>query len=385
MVLHSACVDMFVLWRALHSCLLWWVGIVRINVQCSTHSEPHEQEHDMEYYTDRMIPYKNFTGPHDWTELLEVVQWVKMLMALLSALGSASIIACMMSERRSGTSKVLLSVSDLLLALCWLLGGTLASLRCLSWYHLHTAQQVVCMASFFYTLNYVWSVYNGLRLRFSCGPHHHPGQFSKQGIWAANLMPLLCGVVPVLLMAPVFIQGSVNQCGANCSNSYRCPLMLPIAARQPIRACLVLRGYCGTIFLATFLFTLVSMMVLMGKARRVYRRVVMSHGYLGSQQQASFRSLDFRILAYPLVFALCWGPVACLVLMRVLMSSEDMCVAAVILYIAQAFTSPSQGILHCVLLACTRVWHAGQPLAWRHADTQTPLLRAQKTKKSYHT
>nr|XP_057909063.1 transmembrane protein 116 [Doryrhamphus excisus] len=342
----------------------------------------------MDHYTDGMLPYKNFTGPHDWTRLLEVVQWVKILMALLSALGSASIIACMMSQQRSRTSElrplVLLSVSDLLLALCWLLEGTLASLRCLSWYHLHTAQQAVCMASFFYTLNYVWSVYDGLRLRFSCGPQHHPGQFSKQVIRAANLTALLCGVVPVLLMAPVFIQGSVNQCGANCSNSYRCPLMLPIPAWQPIRACLVLRGYCGAIFLATFFLTLVSMLVLMGKARRVYRRVVMSHGYLGNQQRASFRSLDFRILAYSFVFALCWGPVACFVLMRVLVSSGDMDMAAVILHITQAFTSPSQGVLHCMLLACTRVWHTGRPLAWRHANTQTPLLRGQK-KRSYHT
>lgn len=48
--------------------------------------------------------------------------------------------------------------------------------------------------------------------------------------------------------------------------------------------------------------------VFMGKARRIYRRVVTSNGYLGNQQRASFRALDSRMLLYPLVFVVCWGP-----------------------------------------------------------------------------
>lgn len=48
--------------------------------------------------------------------------------------------------------------------------------------------------------------------------------------------------------------------------------------------------------------------VLMGKARHLYRRVVTSNGYLGNQQQASFRVLDRRMLLYPMIFILCWGP-----------------------------------------------------------------------------
>lgn len=46
----------------------------------------------------------------------------------------------------------------------------------------------------------------------------------------------------------------------------------------------------------------------MVKARAIYRRVVASGGYLGNQQQASFREMDRRMLLYPLVFFFCWGP-----------------------------------------------------------------------------
>lgn len=48
--------------------------------------------------------------------------------------------------------------------------------------------------------------------------------------------------------------------------------------------------------------------VLVVKARHIYRRAVTSNGYLGSQQRASFRVMDRRMLLYPLVFILCWGP-----------------------------------------------------------------------------
>ncbi|XP_061737778.1 transmembrane protein 116 [Nerophis ophidion] len=323
---------------------------------------------------DQMPSYQNSTGPHDWTQIQDVVQWAQMLVSLLSALASASIISCMMSQRPDGNTAelqapLLLAASDLLLALCWLLGGALGSQRCLVRDHLHMARQVVCMASFFYTLNYVWSVYANLRLRFSFGPQQHLGQ----RVPAAKMTALLCGVLPVILMAPVYIQGRVGRCDANCSDLYRGLLMLPVAARQPGRACLVLRVYSGAIFLAAFFLTLVGMMIIMGKARHVYRRVVMSYGYLGNQQRASFRWLDFRMLAFPLVFALCWGPAACLVMM----SSRNASSASAVVYVIQAFTSPSQGVFHSVLLACARARGRGR-LAWRDANTQTPLLRAQK-------
>lgn len=46
----------------------------------------------------------------------------------------------------------------------------------------------------------------------------------------------------------------------------------------------------------------------MVKARCIYRRIVTSNGYLGSEQRASFGVMDRRMVLYPLVFVFCWGP-----------------------------------------------------------------------------
>lgn len=48
--------------------------------------------------------------------------------------------------------------------------------------------------------------------------------------------------------------------------------------------------------------------VLVVKARCIYRRIVTSNGYLGSEQRASFGVMDRRMVLYPLVFVFCWGP-----------------------------------------------------------------------------
>lgn len=48
--------------------------------------------------------------------------------------------------------------------------------------------------------------------------------------------------------------------------------------------------------------------VLVVKARCIYRRIVTSNGYLGSEQRASFSVMDRRMVLYPLVFVFCWGP-----------------------------------------------------------------------------
>ncbi|XP_044214936.1 transmembrane protein 116 [Thunnus albacares] len=342
----------------------------------------------------------NTTRAQDWTEVYEVVRWIQLLMALLSTLGSGSIIACVMSQRLSRKPELqplfLLSVSDLLLALCWLIGAALFSQRCSSLnshcYHLQTVEQVLYMTSFFYTLNYVWNLYTGIREKFYSCMDGYPVQFSNRVSTAGKITALLSGVFPVLLMTPVFIQGNISQCQTNFSQPYRCLLMhtgalyLTSEHQQPIRACSLLHTYCISIFLTTFSLTLIGIMVLMGKARRIYRRVVTSNGYLGNQQRASFRVFDRRMLLYPMIFVLCWGPAVGLAFMRLVKPSAAQGEAGVVLYISQAFTSASQGFLNCLVYGwtCGLLRRAGRTVLSRDVDTQTPLLRSQK-KRSYQT
>uniref|UniRef100_A0A4W6DQU4 Transmembrane protein 116 n=1 Tax=Lates calcarifer TaxID=8187 RepID=A0A4W6DQU4_LATCA len=218
----------------------------------------------------------------------------------------------------------LLSVSDLLLALCWLIGAAVYSTHCNSLnthcYNLHTVEQSPTDAA----------------------------------------------------------------CQANFSQPYRCLLMdtgalyLTSEHQQPIRACRALHTYGISVFLATFIVFVV-------KARRIYRRVVTSNGYLGNQQRTSFRVMDRRMLLYPLVFVLCWGPAVGLAFLRVVKPSLCQGKAGVVLYISQALTSASQGFLNCLVYGWThaRLRQAGRTVLSRDVDTQTPLLRSQK--RSYQT
>ncbi|XP_070767844.1 transmembrane protein 116 [Enoplosus armatus] len=343
---------------------------------------------------------RNTTGAEDWTEVYEAVRWIQLVMAVLSAVGSGSIIVCVMLQRLSRTPELqplfLLSVSDLLLALCWLIGAALFSQRCSSLnthcYHLHTVEQVLYMASFFYTLNYMWNLYTGIREKFYSCSNGYPVQFSNRVSTAGKITALLSGLFPVLLMTPVFIQGNISQCQANFSEPYRCLLMHTGALyftsqhQQPTAACSLLHTYRITIFLTTFIFTLLSIIVLVARARRIYRRVVTSHGYLGNQQRASFRVMDRRMLLYPLIFVLCWGPAVGLAFLREVKPSAGQGGAGVVLYISQAFTSASQGFLNCLVYGWTRarLRRAGRRVLSRDVDTQTPLLRSQK-KRSYQT
>ncbi|XP_078027422.1 transmembrane protein 116 isoform X2 [Epinephelus lanceolatus] len=294
---------------------------------------------------------KNTTGAKDWTEVYEAVRWIQLIMALLSVLGSGSIIVCLMLQRLSRTPEALY------------------------------------MASFFYTLNYVFDLYTGIREKFySCMNGFI--QVSNRVSTAGKITALLSGLFPVLLMTPVFILGGINHCQTNFSQPYRCLLMhtealfLTSEHQLPMGPCRRLHSFRIAIFLATFLLTLLSITVLMVKARRIYRRVVTANGYLGNEQRASFRVMDRRMLLYPLVFVFCWGPAVGLAFLRVVKPSAGQGEAWVALYISQAFTSASQGFLNCLVYGWTRarLRQAGKMVLSRDADTQTPLLRSQRSR-----
>uniref|UniRef100_A0A3P8TNY6 Transmembrane protein 116 n=1 Tax=Amphiprion percula TaxID=161767 RepID=A0A3P8TNY6_AMPPE len=316
--------------------------------------------------------------------------------------GSGSIIVCVMLQRLSRTPELqplfLLSVSDLLLAVCWLIGAVLFSHHCNSLnthcYNLHTVEQILYMASFLYTLNYMWNLYKGIREKFySC--------FSGYSVQVRTCSTValrdkhhkheppntLC-LVPVLLMTPVLIKGNISHCQANFSEPYRCLLMntgalyLNSEHRPMMRPCRMLHHYRISVFLTTFWVTLLSITVLVIKARHIYRRVVTSNGYLGNEQRISFRVMDRRMVLYPLIFVLCWGPAVILAFLRLVKPSAGLGDAGVVLYISQAFTSASQGFLNCLVYGWTSVHlrRAGRTVLSRDVNTQTPLLRAQKTR-----
>ncbi|XP_037532610.1 transmembrane protein 116 [Nematolebias whitei] len=320
-------------------------------------------------------------------------------MALLSILGSSSIIVCLVTQRLSQRPELqpllLLSGADLLLASCWVIGAVFFFQPCYNLnthcYNLHTVEQILYMASFFYTLNYVWNLYTRTSEKYNSCFMGYSVQFSNRVSTTAKIISLLSFLVPALLMTPVFIAGNMSHCQANLSMPYRCLLMhtgaLYLTSAQELSTtCRLLHNYQILVFLSTFLLTLLSITVLVVKARRIYRRVVTSSGYLGNEQRALFHLLDRRMVLYPLIFVLCWGPAVALAFLRMATPSAGHGRAGVVLYITQALTSASQGFFNCLVYGWTRV-HLRRTgltaLSW-DVDSQSPLLRSQQTR-SYKT
>lgn len=337
---------------------------------------------------------RNTTWAQDWTQVYDAVRWIQLVMATLSIFGSGFIIRCVVSQRLSITPELYpllwLSLSDLLLSLCWLVGAAVFSEKCTvlnsHCYHLHTVEQVLFMASFFYTLNYVWNLFTNIREKYHCCLTGYTGQFSNRVSVAGKMTAVISGLLPVLLMTPVFIQSELNQCQTNSSEPYRCLLMntgvlfMTSQQQHPIRACRLLHTYSSSTFLCTFIITLLGIMVLMCKSGRMLRRVVSCGGYMGRQQRALFREMDRRMVLYPLVFFCCWAPAVTLAALRLVLPSATLGSTGVGLYITQALMSGSQGFLNCLAYGCcgSKVCGSGRTVFYRDSNTQTPLLRSQK-------
>ncbi|KAM9782506.1 transmembrane protein 116 [Neosynchiropus ocellatus] len=336
----------------------------------------------------------------EWSQVYEAVRWVQLLMILLSFLGSFSIIVCVMSQRLSRSPELqpllLLSVSDLLLSLCWLLGGLLLTIRCNSnntdCQQLHTLEQVLYTCCFFFTLNCVWNIYRGIHRKFYCSTLTPTAQSANIGRPVGRVTALLSCLLPVVMMSPVISLGHTHQCPTNLSEPYRCLLLHTGAAflaadRCGVTVCNQLLQYRVIVLLSAFFVTLLGIMVLMGKTRHIYRRVLTSSGFLGNLQRASLRVLNLRMILYPTIFFLCWGPAVALAILREVEPSAGRSRVGLILYMWQAVAASSQGFLNCLVYGWThaRLRRVGRMVLSRDADTQTPLLRAQKARTGYGT
>ncbi|KAI1881943.1 hypothetical protein AGOR_G00244900 [Albula goreensis] len=108
------------------------------------------------------------------------VLWIQLFMAVLSIVGSGSIIvfAIFQNLRRTAEERALfiLSVADLMLCFTWLIGAVLLKQTCDNrdaCYNLHAVEQMLYMSSFFYTLNYTWALCKGLKEEYRTGMTDH--------------------------------------------------------------------------------------------------------------------------------------------------------------------------------------------------------------------
>ncbi|XP_070927163.1 transmembrane protein 116 isoform X8 [Macaca nemestrina] len=278
-------------------------------------------------------------------------------MATLSVIGSSSLIAYAVFQNIQKSPEIrplfYLSFCDLLLGLCWLTETLLYGASVAN-------KDIIC-----YNLQAVGQV-----IDYTCRVGQMAFVFSS--------------LIPLLLMTPVFCLGNTSECFQNFSQSHKCILMhsppsavaeLPPSANTSV--CSTLYFYGITIFLGSFVLSFLTIMVLLIRAQTLYKKFVKSSGFLGSEQWAVIHIVDQRVRLYPMAFFCCWGPAVILMIIKLTKPQDTKLHMA--LYVLQALTATSQGLLNCGVYGWTQhKFHQLKQEARRDADTQTPLLCSQK-------
>ncbi|XP_039724097.1 transmembrane protein 116 isoform X4 [Pteropus medius] len=261
------------------------------------------------------------------------IQWIQFVMATLSVIGSSSLIAYAVFQniQKSPEIKPLfyLSFSDLLLGICCLievlLYGTSAANKDIICYNLQAIGQIFYISSFLYTVNYIWCLYKELRMK-----HNQSGQSTFPLVIynicrVGQIAIILSSLIPLLLMIPVFCLGNASECFRNFSQSHRCILMhSPPSAMAKLlpsantSVCSTLYFYGLIIFLASFLLSLLTIVVLLIQAQTLYKKFVKSTGFLGSEQWAVIHIVEQRVRFYPAAFFCCWGPAVILMIIKLI-------------------------------------------------------------------
>ncbi|XP_074258318.1 transmembrane protein 116 isoform X4 [Saimiri boliviensis] len=292
-----------------------------------------------------------------WDLIFPAIQWIQFVMATLSVIGSSSLIAYAVFQNVQKSPEIralfCLSFWDLLLGLCWLTETLLYGASVAN-------KDIIC-----YNLQAVGQV-----IDYTC----RVGQMAL----------VFSSLIPLLLMTPVFCLGNNSECFQNFSQNHKCILMhsppssmaelLPSANTS---VCSILYFYGITIFLGSFVLSLLTIMVLLIQAQTLYKKFVKSSGFLGSEQWAVIHIMDQRVRFYPVAFFCCGGPAVILMIIKLTKPQDTKLHMA--LYVLQALTATSQGLLNCGVYGWTQhKFHQLKQEAQRDADTQTPLLSSQK-------
>ncbi|XP_029778807.1 transmembrane protein 116 isoform X1 [Suricata suricatta] len=265
-----------------------------------------------------------------WGLAFSMVQWIQFVMATLSVIGSSSLIAYAVFQNIQKSPEIrplfYMSFSDLLLGICWLtealLYGTSAANKDIVCYNLQTVGQIFYISSFLYTVNYIWYLYKELRVRHSQSGQNTFPLVVDYTCHVGQIAIILSSLIPLLLMTPVFCLGNVSACFHNFSQSHRCILMYsPPSAMAELPSantsvCSTLYFYGITIFLTSFLLSLLAIVVLLIQAQSLYKKFVKSTGFLGSKQWAVIHIMEQRVRFYPVAFFCCWGPAVVLIIVK---------------------------------------------------------------------
>ncbi|VTJ87306.1 Hypothetical predicted protein [Marmota monax] len=255
--------------------------------------------------------------------VFSAIQWIQFIMAILSIIGSSSLISYAVFNNTPKSPEIrplfCLSFSDLLLGICWLtealLYGTSVANKDIICYNLQALGQILYISSFLYTVNYIWYLCTELRMRHNQSGQNTSPLVTDSTCRVGQITFIFSSLIPLLLMTPVFCLGNASECFHNFSQNNRCILMFPppsvMAELLPsanTSVCNILYFYSITIFLASFLLSFLTIMVLFIQAQNLCKKFVKSPGFLGNKQRIVIHIVEQRVRFYPAAFLCCWGP-----------------------------------------------------------------------------
>nr|DBA23205.1 TPA: hypothetical protein GDO54_014141 [Pyxicephalus adspersus] len=274
---------------------------------------------------------------------------------ITSILGPGSIIGYAVFQNVVTSSEVrplfYLSLSDLLLAACWLIGAVLYRRSCqhdVACYNLQAVGQMFYISTFFYTLNYTWQTFSNMKRRLDSDLQKMPDKECH----FRRIATVLSSVVPVLFTLPVLVIGNNHRCYENSNHSC---LVLNVGSqitdftKDANVTCTHLHFYSTAVFLATLCLTIIPLLVIAASALIFVQRHLATASFIQDQQWAVIKVMSWSLLLFPIIFLLC-------------------CLPAV-----------SPGFINCLAYGWTqRMQRSLIQKGWRDVDTQTPLLRSQK-------
>ncbi|XP_011953286.1 transmembrane protein 116 isoform X7 [Ovis aries] len=283
-----------------------------------------------------------------WDLFFSAIQWIQFVMATLSVIGSSSLVAYAVFQ------------------------------------NIQKSPEVLYISSFFYTINYIWYLYKELRMKPSQSAQRTFSLVIDYTCRISQIAIILSSLIPLLLMVPVFCLGNVSECFRNFSQSHRCilmysppPAMAELLPSANTSVCSTLYFYGLIIFLASFVLSFFTIVVLLIQAQTLYKKFLKSTGFLGSEQWAVIHIMEQRVRFYPVAFFCCWSPAVILMIIKLTKLQDTRLHMA--LYVLQALTTSSLGLLNCGVYGWTQYkFYQLKQEARRDADTQTPLLCSQK-------
>ncbi|XP_078193470.1 transmembrane protein 116 isoform X8 [Callithrix jacchus] len=266
-----------------------------------------------------------------WDLIFPAIQWIQFVMATLSVIGSSSLIAYAVFQNVQKSPEIralfCLSFCDLLLGLCWLtetlLYGASVANKDIICYNLQAVAQVFYISSFLCTVNYIWYLYTELRMKHTQSGQSPSPLMIDYTCRVGQMALVFSSLIPLLLMTPVFCLGNTSECFQNFSQNHKCILMhsppssmAELLPSADMSVCSILYFYGVTIFLGSFVLSLLTIMVLLIQAQILYKKFVKSSGFLGSEQWAVIHIMDQRVRFYPVAFFCCWGPAVILMIIK---------------------------------------------------------------------